>query len=68
MGGDLRVGSWAGISVEFAETGQEGDGRLWQEEKWTIGRSRTVCDVGVFPAPTDGGTLLSAPGLSLFMR
>ena len=32
MGGNLRVGSWAGIRVDSVGMGRECDERLWQEQ------------------------------------
>ena len=65
VGGDLRVGSWAGIPVDFAETGRECDGGLWLEMVWFAWNGLRR---GVFPALAVGGSLLSSLGLSLFER
>ena len=59
-------GKSGGIRADFARTGQECDGRLWQGAVWFVrweGLQR-----GAFPALAIGGSLLSALGLSLSMR
>ena len=60
------MGNRFGISAEFVGDGARVCQEVVAENGVVLAAERFM--TWVFPAPTDGGTLLSAPGLSLFMR